>query len=221
MKKNIILFSTTLLFFLLAMQIFYGCGIPPVKKGTVPTQNMVCDEKADEALKNKRYEKSVILHEFFLKENPDNGLAMYHLGFSHGQLGDHENEVKCYEKAIDLGFFGSSILFNLGMVYGEMGKYEDSMRVFEKAVKIEPDQADNHFGLALAYQRMGSYEQAEKEFKRAIKLDPENVDINYFLGVHYVETGQFDNAKKQLKRLTKIDPDNEMTQELKRMLENK
>jgi hypothetical protein len=51
---------------------------------------MSCDEVADDALKNQNYEKSIILHEFFIKENPENGLAMYHLGFSHGQLNDPE-----------------------------------------------------------------------------------------------------------------------------------
>lgn len=221
MKKNNLLLITFFILFLQAVQVFYGCGVAPLKEGEIPEQDTVCDKKADEALKNNQYEKSIILHEFFLKENSDNGLAMYHLGFSYGHLGDHDNEIECYEKAINLGFYGSGIFFNLGMVYGEMGKYEDSVRVFKKAIKIDPDQADNHFGLALAYQRMGSYALAEKEYKKAIKLDPENVDTLYFLGLHYVETSQFNDAKKQLKNLTKIDPDNEMALELKRILENK
>jgi tetratricopeptide (TPR) repeat protein len=204
----------------MVMQVFYGCGTAPIQKNTIPATDMICDEKADEAMKNRRYEKSIILHEFYLKDNPDNGLAMYHMGYSYGQLGDHENEVKCYEKAIDLGFYGSNIFFNLGMVYGEMGKLDDSIRIFKKAVEIEPKKADNHFGLALAYQRMGSYELAEKELKRSIKLDPGSIDAIYFLGVHYVDAGRIDEAKDQLKKLIEIDPDNDMTQRLKFILED-
>jgi tetratricopeptide (TPR) repeat protein len=219
LKKNNILPFVILAFFLSAMQVFYGCGTAASKKDVMPTPELTCDKDADEALKERRYEKSVILHEFYLKEHPDNGLAMYHLGFSHGQLGDHENEVKCYEKAIDLGFYGASIFFNLGMVYGEMGKYEDSVRIFKKAMKIEPGRADNHFGLALAYQQMGSYEPAEEEFKKALELDPEDVDAIYFLGAQYVAAGRIDEAENLLEKLTKIDPDNEMALELKRMLE--
>ena len=220
MKKNNISFFTIVIFFYLTMQIFNGCSVAPVKKDSIPGPGMACDKKADEALKNRRYEKSIILHEFFLNENSDNGLAMYHLGFSHGQLGDHENEVKYYEKAISLGFYGSSIFFNLGMVYGEMGRYDDSVRIFNKAMEVDPGRADNHFGLALAYQRMGSYELAEKEYIKALKLDPEDIDSIYFLGAHYVEAGRIDEAKIQLEKLMKVDPENEMSMKLKIMLEN-
>jgi tetratricopeptide (TPR) repeat protein len=205
----------------MVLQASSGCGTAPLKKGSIPITNMVCDEKADEALKDRRYEKSIILHEFYLKENPENGLAMYHMGYSYGQLGDHENEVECYEKAINLGFYGSSIFFNLGMAYREMGMYEDSVRIFKKAMDIEPSMADNHFGLALAYQRMGSNDLAEMELKRAIKLDPKGVEAIYVLGVQYVETERIDEAESQLEKLIKIDPDNDMTQRLKMMLEDK
>ncbi len=221
MKKNSILFFVILTCIPVAIQMFCGCGTAPVKKEALPVLDMICDKEADKALKDGKYEKSIILHEFFLKDNPGNGLAMYHMGYSYGQLGDHENEVKCYEKAIGLGFYGSSIFFNLGMVYGEMERFEDSVRIFKKAMEVEPDSAENHFGLALAYQKMGSYDLAEEEFKRAIKLDPGNVDSIYFLGLQYVEAGRMDDAKNQLERLMKIAPDDEMTTGLKVLLEGK
>ena len=219
MKKRNKLFFLLIMSFLLLNPLFYGCGTAPVKKEAMPIHDFICDRKADEALKEGRYEKSIILHEFFLKENPFNGLAMYHLGYSFGQLSDHENEVKCYEEAISLGFYGSGIFFNLGMVYGEMGRFEDSVRIFKRALEIGPESAENHFGLALAYQRMDSYELAEKEFKRAIELDPGDVDYIYFLGLHYVESGRMGEAEDQLDRLKEIAPDNEMTQRLKVLLE--
>ena len=220
MKKYRILNFLLSVFLLISVQILSGCGTLPAKKGLVPPL-FTCDKKADDALKNKNYEKSIILHEFFLKENPDNGLAMYHTGFSYGQLGDHENEVKFYEEAIKLGYYGSGIFFNLGMVYGEMGKLEDSVRIFKDAIEVEPGRADNHFGLALVYQKMDSGRLAEKEFKRAIHLDPDDVDSIYHLGMLYFETGRIEKAKIQLKKLMEIVPDNEMTLILKNRLEDK
>lgn len=221
MKKNILLFSAVIIFTLVFMLGLYSCGSVPVKKSVTPAPNITCDEKADEAMKEKRYEKSVVLHEFFTKENPDNGLAMYHMGYSYGQLGDRENEVKYYEDAINHGFYGYSIFFNLGMVYGEMGRFEDSVRIFKKAIEIEPDRADNHFGLALAYQRMSDYELAENEFKNAVKLDPDDIDSIFFLGVCYSETGRIDEANKQLEKIIEIDPESDMALKLRLILENK
>ncbi len=218
MKKDYLLLLV--IFFLSAVLVFYGCSTVK-RKGFSPQQEMICDEKNDEALKDQNYEKSIILHEFFIKENPENGLAMYHLGYSHGQLGDHENEVKYYEEAIRLGYYGSGIFFNLGMAYGEMERYDDAFRIFKNAIKVEPERADNHFGLALILQKMGNTLKAEREFIRAAELAPEDVDTLYYLGMLYAETGRMKKANKQLKKLMKIAPDNEMTHELRDILDKK
>jgi len=202
---------------ILVLQIFTGCGA--VNRNISHQSGMSCDEVADDALKNQNYEKSIILHEFFIKENPENGLAMYHLGYSHGQLNDHENEMKYYEEAIRLGYYGSGIFFNLGMAYGEMQRYDDAVRVFKKAIKVEPERADNHFGMALTYEKMGNLAGAEKALLKAAKLSPNDIDVNYFLGKFYLATGKKEEAFNQLEKLIKIAPDDEMTLELQGALE--
>jgi tetratricopeptide (TPR) repeat protein len=158
---------------ILSLQVFYGCSTAPVKKGAVPVQDLICDKKADEALKDRRYEKSVILHEFYVKENPDNGLAMYHMGYSYGQLGEHENEVRCYEKAISLGFYGSGIFFNLGMVYGEMGRYDDAVKMFRKELELDPGDSDSIYQLGTLYLKTGQIEKAEDQLEKLMKVDPD------------------------------------------------
>jgi tetratricopeptide (TPR) repeat protein len=202
---------------ILVLQIFTGCGA--VNRNISHQSGMSCDEVADDALKNQNYEKSIILHEFFIKENPENGLAMYHLGFSHGQLNDPENEMKYYEEAIRLGYYGSGVFFNLGMAYGEVERYDDAVRTFKKAIKVEPERSDNHFGLALIYEKMGDLARAEKVLLKAVKLSPSDIDINYFLGKLYLETNKRAKAFNQLEKLIKIAPDDEMTFDLKNALE--
>jgi tetratricopeptide (TPR) repeat protein len=200
----------------MVMLFFTGCGA--MKSNISPQSGMICDEKADDALKNQNYEKSIVLHDFFIKKHPENGLAMYHLGYSHGQLNDHENEVKYYEEAIRLGYYGSGVFFNLGMAYGEMNKYDDAIRTFKKAIEVEPERSDNHFGLALTYEKMGNLAGAEKALLKAIKLTPNDIDVNYFLGKVYLKTGKKAKAFKQLEKLIKIAPDDDMTLELEEAL---
>ncbi|MBN1905145.1 MAG: tetratricopeptide repeat protein [Deltaproteobacteria bacterium] len=215
MRKKILL--PILISLILVLQLFTGCGTG--MKSISSTPGMKCDEKADEALMDNRFEKSVILHEFFIKEHPENGLAMYHLGYSHGQLNDREKEMKYYEEAIRLGYYGSGIFFNLGMAYSEMEKYDDAVRIFKKAIEVEPESADNHFGLALTYEKMGDLAGAEKALITAAKLSPSDIDVNYFLGKLYLETGKKEEAFNQLEKLIKIAPDDEMTLDLQKALE--
>ncbi len=218
-KKNILQFILLAVIFTV-MQALSGCGGKYVEKKPVPEAFPACDAAADEAMKQQNYEKSIILHEFFIKDNPGNGLAMYHLGFSHGQLGDHIKEVECYEKAIDLGYYGTGIFFNLGMAYGEMDRLEDSLRIFEKAVQVEPDNADNYFGLAVTYQKMAQYEKAQKEFEKVVELKPDDIDALYFLGLIYIDTGEIDKARDILEKINRLYPGSEMGAELKMRLDS-
>jgi tetratricopeptide (TPR) repeat protein len=214
-RKNILF--PALISLILVMQFFAGCS---AMKSNMSTQSgITCDEKADDALKNQNYEKSIVLHEFFIKEHPENGLAMYHLGYSYGQLNDHENEMKYYEEAIRFGYYGSGVFFNLGMAYGETEKYDDAVRTFKKAIEVEPERSDNHFGLALTYEKMGNLAGAEKALLTAAELAPNDIDVNYFLGKVYLKTGKKAKALKQLEKLIKIAPDDDMTLDLEKALE--
>ncbi|MBW2109393.1 MAG: tetratricopeptide repeat protein, partial [Deltaproteobacteria bacterium] len=129
-----------------------GCSRGLIGGRPVARTSPVCDKAADDAMRRRDFQAGVILHERFLVDHPDNGLALYHLGFAYGQLGDHVNEVAYYEKAISAGFKDEDILFNLGMAYGELGQMNKAVDAFQEALKISPGSADNHFGLALVYQ---------------------------------------------------------------------
>ena len=163
-----------LLFTCILAGIFTFCGCGTVSRVTGGASiEFTCDKKADEALKNKNYEKSIILHEFFIKENPDNGLAMYHLGFSYGQLGDHEKEVKYYEEAIRLGYRSPGLFFNLGMAYGETGRPDDAIKMFKRAGELDPEDADSFYHLGMLYLETGQTEKAKKQLEKLMKIDPD------------------------------------------------
>ena len=183
-----------------------GCSKGFLEKRSTLEKQWACDKEVDEAMKQHDYEVAILLHQSFLRKEPANGLALYHLGYAYGRTGDHQKEVFYYEKAIDLGFKEDSIFFNLGMVYGELNQVENSIGSFKKALSINPHSADNHFGLALAYQRSAADTPAEKEFLRAISIDPDNVDARLYLSMLYADMGELQKARKQLRKILEIDP---------------
>jgi len=185
-----------------------GAGCSKVFSERRPTleKQWTCDKAADEVMKQHDYEAAILLHQSFLRKEPTNGLALYHLGYAYGQTGDHQKEALHYQQAIDLGFKEDSIFFNLGMAYGEMNQIENSIGALKKALNINPNSADNHFGLALAYQRSVADTLAEEEFLNAIKIDPAHVDSRLYLSLLYVDMGDMQKAGEQLRKILEIDP---------------
>jgi hypothetical protein len=53
----------------------------------------MCDNQADEVMKEHDYDSTILIHKRFLKKMPTNGLALYHLGCPYGQTGNHIKEV--------------------------------------------------------------------------------------------------------------------------------
>jgi len=179
----------------------------------------VCDEEVDDAMRRQDYEAGILLHQQFLEKEPENGLALYHLGYVYGQTGDHLNEVSYYERAVELGFQGSRIFFNLGMAYGELNQPEQSIRAFKKALDIEPESADSHFGLGLAYQGSCNDKQAEEEFLKAISIDPGHEEARLYLAMLYTDGGYLQKAADQLRKLLEIDPSHEAAREFLEKIE--
>lgn len=198
-----------------------GCSSLPMEKVAVPDKRWVCDDKSDEAMKRNDYIAGISLHERFLEREPQNALAMYHLGYAHGRAGNHLKEIWFYEKALALGFKSDHIYFNLGMAYGELDYKAKSFRTFKQAIDMYPNSADNHFGFAIACQRNGNNKRAEKEFLTAIQLDPMHMEARLSLSKLYRDRGDMQKATEQLRKILKIDPSHEIAREFLKVIERK
>lgn len=190
------------------------CSTAPLGERDQPGKRWVCDKKADEAMMRNDYKGGVLLHQRVLEKEPENALALYHLGYAYAQIGENLREVSCYEKAIALGFKKDRIFFNLGMAYGELHQTEKSIGAFKEALAINPDRADNHFGLGMAYQMKGADSLAEEEFLKAITIDPGHVEARLSLGLLYANWGETQKAAKQLHKVLEIDPTNGRAREI-------
>ena len=198
-----------LMFSLSAGWVGSGCSKALLRKNSESEKKWVCDREADDAMKRNDYETGIFLHKRFLEKEPENALALYHLGYAYGQIGEHLREVSHYEKAIACGYTRDRIFFNLGMAYGELNQTEKSISAFKQALKINPGNADNHYELAMAYQRSASDKLAEEEFLKAIDIDPRHVEARLLLSMLYADWGELQMAADQLRKVMEIDPTNE------------
>ena len=202
-------FLCGLMFSLSALCAGSGCSKALLGKNAESNKRWICDKEADEAMKRNDYEAGIVLHQRFLEKEPENALALYHLGYAYGQIGEHLREVSHYEKAIAFGYKRDRIFFNLGMAYGELNQTEKSISAFKQALDINPGNADNHFGLAMAYQKSATDKLAEDEFLKAIDIDPGHVEARLLLSMLYADWGELQMAAAQLRKVLEIDPTNE------------
>jgi len=158
------------LFFLLAGA---GCALQGKALQERPQeQQWTCDRHADELLQKGDIEAAILAHEKLLRESPDNALALYHLGYAYGRMGNHPKEIEFYNRAVSLGLKTEQIYFNLGMAYGESGLPDHAARAFLKGLELNPKSVDNRFGLAMTYHQKGETKKAVAELEKILTIDP-------------------------------------------------
>jgi Flp pilus assembly protein TadD len=184
----------------------------PATAQSAPTSEpdeQVCDPLADYFLGMENYPETIRRHVEVIKHHPDNALAHYHLGFAYGLIGQHQKELREYQKAVDLGLSNWELFLNLGLLYLEGQRFEAATQVLKLAAMLAPAQPEPHFNLGLAYEQRGMLAQAEQEMLVALKLDPRQADAHNTLGVIYAEQGDYERARAVWTELIDEVPDYE------------
>lgn len=177
-----------------------------------------CDEQADRAVTAGDWDQALTRHQAYLAVRPDDCLAIYHLGYIWGRLGDRDKEIAQFERAAGCGYNkDDQLYFNLGMAYAEMNRLEDAIAAFNRAIALNPDNADNYFGLGLTAISAGRTEMALAALARAVKIDPGHWDARIELARLELDLDRLESARVQLEAVQKGAPDHEALQTLWRI----
>ena len=158
-----------------------GCSRVSVEKPPVANETTTCEVEADKAIEDNDYETGIRLHQRLLEKEPENRLALYHLGYAYGHMGDHQKEVYYYERAIALGMKDESIFYNLGLAYGDLDQLENAIHAFNKAITIEPGNLNARFDLSRLYVALGDFQEARHQLQQILKIDPSYEDARQLL----------------------------------------
>lgn len=184
-----------------------GCSLTPVRS---QQPSWSCDAEADAAVHSQQWQLALQLHQRYLVLEPDNCLAIYHLGYILGKLDERQQEVEAYEQAVACGYSQDDrLFFNLGMAFGELFESDKAMAALEHAVELNPNNAENHFGLGYIAHLADHRTLAIESLQAAIDLSEDHLDARNLLARIYLDEGRLAEAKAQLKEVQRREPDNQ------------
>lgn len=199
-----------------------GCAPTGTTSGTPVQGAWRCDKIADAAVHQEQWDFALSRHQILLEREPFNCLAIYHLGYIKGKLGDRRQETVQYEKAIQCGLnTDDRLYFNLGMAYGELDLMDEALSALEKAVSLNRQNAENFFGMGLVAKWAGHIHRAEVALNKAIGLDPRHLEARLLLTSIYLDMGRLDAARPHLEYLLEHVPENEEAEALRKIYEDR
>ena len=103
---------------------------------------------------------------------PDDSDAQYNFGVALGRNEMYEEEIKAYQRTLDLnpGYFGAQ--YNLGNVFIRLGRFEEAVEAFNKAILISGEYPPAHFMLGVAYFESGRFKDAVAATRQGLEIDP-------------------------------------------------
>jgi Flp pilus assembly protein TadD len=115
------------------------------------------------------------------------------LGFVLYQMGEREEAVASYEKAIELDPDCASAHVNLAVASLTEEKLEQAALHYREALRVKPN-AQTHNGLGFVLAKQGRVDEAVEQFREAIAADPEYTASYNNLAATLVQQGKLKDA---------------------------
>ena len=128
------------------------------------------------------------------KRHPNSSFLQTLLGSAHARLGQHQDAIACFAKAVERRPENVEAHNNLGMLYGALGQDQEAADSFAKVVALLPDHPDARNNLGVVLGRLGRFDEAAAAFHTALKLRPDQAPTWFNLGNLYKDVGRNEEA---------------------------
>ncbi|MEN9825666.1 MAG: hypothetical protein RI953_1411 [Pseudomonadota bacterium] len=129
-----------------------------------------------------------------------------HIGDCFTKLGDLENGLANYTRALELDPYCAKSLIGLGTVALQQHNYNVAVPQFQKAVGLSPRDDMASLGLGLAFEGLGELEEARRWTSRACTLNIENTVAIFNLVKLAYDTEVFSEAEEVVSRYVGLHP---------------
>jgi tetratricopeptide (TPR) repeat protein len=128
------------------------------------------------------------------------------LGDMHRALGENQQALEAYQKAIELGPDKPEGYTGLGHLYYNNKKYEMAAGQFEEALKYAPESGDLWYNAGMSYLGKDDLNKAAECMYRSLSYQPNNPETFNALGTVFMKANQFELAEKSFQKALELDP---------------
>ncbi len=165
-------------------------------------------------IKKSAYVISNLAKAYHLNNEQDRAIKLYNQALSFGQnddiyyslaiayksIGNKEEVIKNYKKAVELNPDNFKALYNLALAYKNDNDSDNAIMYAEMAIKVNENDEDTHALLSKCYEEREYYSQAIKELEKSAALNPGNYVYYYNLGVLYTKINDVTKAEENYKK---------------------
>ncbi len=164
-------------------------------------------EKGRESYHNGQMELAAEMYTKSIATDPSPYSMSYNnrgLCFSH--LGQVENAIKDFDRAIALDSRNGLAYCNRAWCYRKLNRYRDALKDCDRSISIQRDDADAYYERGVNYNCLHQYDKAIKDFNRSIGFHPDNVWIYVDRAWSYFNLKQYENSIKDCDRAIELKP---------------
>ena len=140
-------------------------------------------------------------------ETLHNAEYWFQRGYNSNKIGEYNNAVLQYKKALMKAPEDAVIFLNMGLAYANGGKNDEAMECFQKAIEIEPKNAVAYYNLGLIYYHKGNTEKEMECYQNAISIDPDFALAYYNIGIIYYNEGETEKETEYTQKAIEIGTD--------------
>ena len=135
--------------------------------------------------RNHDWNSGLRLWEDTLKKSPNKTRPWMNVGHAHILLGNSNEALRYYKKAIDIDPYYFASQYNLGTLYEEKGDIDQALYHYHFAFLIDSYVPEVNGKLGEIYMKKGDYEKADYYLKKAVERNPKYAEAFRNLGVLY------------------------------------
>jgi tetratricopeptide (TPR) repeat protein len=156
----------------------------------------------------QQFHAGIAKYQQVLKLDPKFMKAYDNLALCYEALGEHEQAIATYQKAIGLNRASSKPspwpALNLGSLLAKLGRLEEARNYLKDSLDCDPKLAQAHYELGVVYEKEDKTPDAIQELNLAAALDPSYPDPHYSLGRIYRKLGEAKKAENALATFQKL-----------------
>ena len=127
-------------------------------------------------------------------------------GATYTELGQFDQAIKNYEKALLIKPGHADALCNMGIAKQKKGDFESSIKIYKKAIQANPNHFTAYYNMGISYKAKGDSETAISCYKKVIKIQPRHAAAYNNMGTAYSAERKLETAINCFKQAIEIKP---------------